>query len=460
MSLARLADHLEKHTGIDMARAGLGRALERFLDKRIPELGLPSRDAYVDSLHGNAHELGRLIDVVTVPHSWFFRDSEQWRAVEILLDRAARLHPLVRVWIPGCATGEDAYTMALLAKRRGFPVQITASDINQGVLGRARRGIYNAWAVRDVPPEYRGAFHPRGEAHFELDEALRRTVTFMPHNLVEVPLAHRDGSWDLILCRNVFIYIVRTHAEPTLRRLGQTLRAGGALVLGASDLVYTLPPEVAAEYVHGRLVLRRVHGGAADVRAGGAAESAHVLGAARPLEAAFRSASETATLARSLVKPAPLPGSNRSSKPTPSIPPGEPMLVTSLVTEANQKLDQGDSPSALSLYEKARTLDPLAPEPYFFAGVAHHGDGRFEEAVHRLRSSLFLDPAFWPASVYLALCYERLQRPQDALLEYERVARAADAPFRFRSETSLGPDLLHWRRELVALARRRVRGGL
>jgi chemotaxis methyl-accepting protein methylase len=455
MSLARLTDHLEKHTGIDMARAGLGRALERYLDKRIPELGLASRDAYVDILHGNAEELGLLIDVVTVPHSWFFRDIEQWRAVELLLDRAARRHPIVRVWVPGCATGEDAYTMALIAQRRGFPVQITASDINKGVLLRARRGLYNAWAVRDVPADYAKYFHPHGDRHFELDEGLRRTVTFTPHNLVEAPLAPRDGAWDLVLCRNVFIYILRAHAISTLRRLGQTLRPGGSLMLGASDLVYTLPPELTAEYAHGRLVLRRLHDRAADGPVPLLPSQQGALAA--PLEAAVRAASKTAMSAAALTKPIVTSIAVRGR--TITGPLGNPLLATNLVTQANRSFDEGNFPAAHALYDQARDVDPLAPEPYFFAGVALHRDGRFEEAVHRLRSSLFLEPSFWPASMYLALCYERLERPREALLEYERVAGAADTPFLFRSETSLGPDLAHWRRELIALARRRARHG-
>jgi chemotaxis methyl-accepting protein methylase len=455
MSLARLADHLEKHTGIDMARAGLRRDLERYLDKRVPELGLPSRDAYVDTLHGNDHELRRLIEVVTVPHTWFFRDIEQWRAVEDLLDRAACQHPVLRIWIPGCATGEDAYTMALLAKRRGFPVQITATDINPTVLARAQRGLYNAWAIRDVPAEHRHPFHPHGEAHFELDESIRRMVTFAQHNLVDMPLMPREGAWDLVLCRNVFIYIIRTQAEPTLRRLGQSLRRGGALVLGASDLVYTLPPELYADYAHGRLVLRRSSEGPnaalSGVRIAAAAEA--------PLDALLRATADTATLAKSLRKATPLAAESRA-RPRSSIPPkGDVHRAVHLVTEANRKWALGDAAGALPLYEQARSFDPLAPEPYFFEGVAHHGGGRFDEAVHRLRSSLFLDPAFWPASLYLALCYERLERPDDALTEYERVATAADGPFLFRAETSIGPDLVHWRRELVALARRRARPG-
>jgi chemotaxis methyl-accepting protein methylase len=460
MSLARLTDHLEKHTGIDMARAGLGRALERYLDKRIPELGLASRDAYVDNLHGNAEELGLLIDVVTVPHSWFFRDIQQWRAVEMLLDSAARQHPIVRVWVPGCATGEDAYTMALIAHRRGFAAQITASDINQGVLVRARRGLYNGWAVRDVPDEYAPYFHPHGEGHFELDESLRRTVTFTPHNLVEAPLTPREGAWDLVLCRNVFIYILRAHAVSTLRRLGQTLRPGGSMMLGASDLVYTLPPELSAEYAHGRLVLRRslvgdFPGSSHDRALPVSPESSRE--AALPLvERTARAAAETASMAAALNQPV-TSVAKRSRVITGPL--GDPGLATNLVTQANRKFHEGDFTGAHDLYDQARNIAPLAPEPYFFAGVALHRDERFDEAVHRLRSSLFLEPSFWPASMYLALCYERLERPREALLEYERVAAAADSPFRFRAETSLGPDLAHWRSELLALAKRRARSG-
>jgi tetratricopeptide (TPR) repeat protein len=350
--------------------------------------------------------------------------------------------------------------MALIAHRRGFATQITASDINQSVLLRARRGLYNAWAVRDVPAEYATYFHPHGEGHFELEESLRRAVTFMPHNLVEAPLAPREGSWDLVLCRNV--YILRAHAVSTLRRLGQTLRPGGSMMLGASDLVYTLPPELSSEYAHGRLVLRRslvrdFPGSSHDRGDGGAplASQESSREVALPLvERAARAAAETVSMAAALNRP--LTSVTQRGRLITG-PLGDPRASTNLVTQANRKFDEGDFTGAHDLYDQARNIAPLAPEPYFFAGVAFHRHERFEEAVHRLRSSLFLEPSFWPASMYLALCYERLERPREALLEYERVAAAADAPFRFHAETSLGPDLAHWRTELLALAKRRAR---
>ncbi len=424
-----------------MDRAGVAQALQQYLERRVPELGLASHAAYVERLTEDAAELRELIDVVTVPHSWFFRDHEQWAVVQDLLERAARSQPVVRVWVPGCATGEDAYTLAMMAARRAIAVEIVASDINRCAVAHARHGTYNGWAVREVPLAYRHYLHARGPDQFEVDESLRESVSFVTHNLLDLPLAPRSGQWDLVLCRNVFIYLVRPQAAPTLKRLGHTLRPGGWLVLGASDLVYSVPREFVAHYERGRLVFRRA-------------------GETLPQEPSPRPHPIThfATCALRLPHVCQAPRHPRDAVASPRTEPE--VNTTSLVTRANQRLDAGDWPSAIALYEQAQQLDPLAPEPYFFAGVAHHKEGHIERAIHRLRSSLFLDPELWPASLYLALCYERVQRNEEAVLEYRRVAAVGDAPLRLQSPSSLSHDLEHWRREVLTLARRKSQCGL
>jgi chemotaxis methyl-accepting protein methylase len=426
-AVTRLTERIERWTGIALNRGGVSCALERYVAKRAPELGFASAGDYVDSVTEDAPELRSLIDIVTVPHSWFFRDAEQWQIVEGLLERASRREPLVRVWVPGCASGEDAYTMAMIAARRGIPIEILASDINPSILLEARRGVYNAWSVREVPDVHRHHFHRTGDDRFQLDEAIRRMVAFTPHNLVHPPLAPSAGHWDVVVCRNVFIYLSRAHVVAALQRLGQALRLGGWLVLGASDLVYSLPPDLVADYQRGRLVFRRAERGT------------------KPSSGVH------------LVRPAPAPRIVPPVAIAPALPAAEQASVSLLVTQANQHLDAGRHAHALSLYEAAQRLDPLASEPYFFAGVAHHKEGALENAVHRLRSSLFLQPSLWPASLYLALCYERMDRTEEASHEYRRVAESGDAPFRFRSESTICHDLEHWRREVVTLARRRAR---
>jgi tetratricopeptide (TPR) repeat protein len=231
----------------------------------------------------------------------------------------------------------------------------------------------------------------------------------------------------------VFIYLSRSHVASALQRLGHALRLGGWLVLGASDLVYSLPPDLVADYERGRLVFRRAET---------APTAAGVPLVGRP---------KARSIAPVVLRPVP-----RASAP-PNAPPENGAHVSMLVTQANQHLDAGQHAHALSLYEAAQRLDPLAPEPYFFAGVAHHKEGQLDSAVHRFRSSLFLQPTLWPASLYLALCYERMARTEEASHEYRRVVEAIDTPLRFRSESSLCHDLEHWRQEVVTLARRRAR---
>jgi chemotaxis protein methyltransferase CheR len=435
-AVSRLTERLEMWTGIAMDRGGLSYALERYLEKRVPELGFASPADYVESVTEDAAELRALIAVVTVHHSWFFRDLEQWQIVESLLDRAASSQSIVRVWVPGCAAGEDPYTLAMIAARRRMNVEIVASDINPAILATARNGTSNAWAIREVPEPYRGFFQQRGREQFELDESVRRMVKFVPHNLVHPPLSPSEGRWDLVMCRNVFIYLARSQAAAALQRLSQALRLGGWLVLGASDLVYSLPPELEGDYERGRLVFRRAETTGRPVAGTRLACAAPLQ---RPLPLVLRAPD----------KPIPVSTvrAEVSAQESSSL----------LVTQANQQVDSGDWSSAIALYETAQRLDPLAPEPYFFAGVAHHKQGQLESAIHRLRSSLFLQPSHWPASLYLALCYEGMHRTEEASREYRKVAEAGDAPFRFRSESSICHDLEHWRREVVTLARRRSR---
>jgi chemotaxis protein methyltransferase CheR len=436
-AVTRLTERIERWTGIALNRGGVSYALERYLERRVPELGFATPGDYVDSVTEDAPELRSLIGVITVPHSWFFRDAEQWQIIEGLIERVSRREPIVRIWVPGCASGEDAYTVAMIAACRGIKVEILASDINPGILATARRGVYGVWSVREVPDAYRHFFHRRRTEELELDESIRRMVSFAPHNLVHPPLAPSAGHWDIVVCRNVFIYLSRSHVASALQRLGHALRLGGWLVLGASDLVYSLPPDLVADYERGRLVFRR-------------AENALHVAAGVRVVAPPRPQPVVPIVLRPLAHASapPIVASTEGSRE---------VNVSMLVTQANQHLDAGRHARALSLYEDAQRLDPLAPEPYFFAGVAHHKEGQLEHAVHRLRSSLFLQPSLWPASLYLALCYERMQRTEEASHEYRRVVEAGDAPLRFRSESSLCHDLEHWRSEVVTLARRRAR---
>ena len=187
--------------------------------------------------------LARLIEEVTVKETSFLRDAGQLASIgwPLLLARAhARGHALVRVWTAACATGEEAYSLALLASEafgaERPPVSILATDISPDALARARVGSYRARSVRDLGPAMR-ARHLRAEGdELVVGARLREVVTFARHNLVRDPFPPLgEAPFDLILCRNVLIYFDSATVGRVLTSLERSLAATGTLVLGAAD---------------------------------------------------------------------------------------------------------------------------------------------------------------------------------------------------------------------------------
>jgi SAM-dependent methyltransferase len=144
------------------------------------------------------------------------------------------------VWTAACATGEEAYSLALLATEafgaERPPVSILATDISPDALARARVGSYRARSVRDLGPEMR-ARHLRADGEqLVVGERLREVVTFARHNLIRDPFPPLgQAPFDLILCRNVLIYFDAATVGRVLTSLEQALASTGTLVLGAAD---------------------------------------------------------------------------------------------------------------------------------------------------------------------------------------------------------------------------------
>jgi chemotaxis protein methyltransferase CheR len=149
------------------------------------------------------------------------------------LERTAR-GPL-RAWSAGCASGEEAYTVALL-----WPaVDVLATDVHPAVLERARRGAYAASSLRELAPAERArAFTSRGSAHVVRPEISAR-VTVARHDLRDPP---PDGPFDLVLCRNVaFTYFDEARRRAVLAHMASAVRAGGALVIGLHEALPESP---------------------------------------------------------------------------------------------------------------------------------------------------------------------------------------------------------------------------
>jgi chemotaxis protein methyltransferase CheR len=220
---------------------------------RRARLGEP--DAYLAGLDSQAALLDDLVAEITVGETYLFRDPRQFavvrdRIVPALASRRAPGHAL-RIWSAGCATGEEAYTLAILAREAGWAeaAHIVGTDLSRAALAAARRGLYGRWSLRGVPEHVvRTYFRPMGD-RFQLAPVVRNAVEFRYLNLAEDAYPSLPtGIWaqDLILCRNVLIYFDPETVARVARRLMDSLSDDGWLLLGASDppLTDLLPCDV------------------------------------------------------------------------------------------------------------------------------------------------------------------------------------------------------------------------
>jgi len=162
--------------------------------------------------------------------------------------------PVVRVWSAGCASGEEIYTVAILADSLGSDCpdvrwRLLATDVSERMLDRARRGRYPSSSLKDVPASWLGGALRRSGDEYVVRPEFRRAVEFRRHDVRrEMP----DGPWDLVLCRNlVFTYFDEPLGREILRRIVDRIALGGVLVTGKQE---SLPGGVAGIAPCGRHV--------------------------------------------------------------------------------------------------------------------------------------------------------------------------------------------------------------
>jgi chemotaxis protein methyltransferase CheR len=233
---ARLGLHLDDAHEADAAQC---------LRARLESAGVEGgAGVYLDRLsaEGSPHELRAIAASLTVGETYFFRNPNHFRAFEehALPDRlAARAGrgPL-RILSAGCASGEEAYTLAMLLRAhpeaaRLANTRITGIDINAAVLEKARAARYTAWSLRATPAEARERWFQKDGADFVLAPEIRERVRFEEGNLLDPGDA--AGQLDVVFCRNVLIYFSHAAACAAIEGLARRLEPGGFLFLGDAE---------------------------------------------------------------------------------------------------------------------------------------------------------------------------------------------------------------------------------
>jgi two-component system CheB/CheR fusion protein len=218
--------------------------LRRRVQRRMSLRHLTRLPEYAAVLRRDADELRALGQDLLISVTNFFRDPAAWQALDErvitpLVEHKESGHPL-RVWVPGCATGEEAYSIAMLcierlqAARKSCPLQVFASDLDDAALEVARAGLYPESIAADVSPERLQRFFVKEEHAYRVSRELRESVTLAHQNLLTDPPFSR---LDLVSCRNLLMYLESGVQEKILTLLHFSLAERGYLFLGSAETI-------------------------------------------------------------------------------------------------------------------------------------------------------------------------------------------------------------------------------
>jgi len=232
---------LRSRTGNDFRHYKRATVLRR-IERRLQITGQPDLPAYRDYVQAHAEETPALLKDMLISVTNFFRDREAFEALErgvvapLFANRAAGEQ--LRVWVAGCATGEEAYSVAMLLLEAAAPLLkppellVFATDIDERAIAIARAGLYPESILTDVAPERLRQFFTREQEQYRVRKQVREKVLFAVHNLLRDP---PFSKLDLICCRNLLIYLDRDMQVEILEMFHFSLRPGGMLFLGTSE---------------------------------------------------------------------------------------------------------------------------------------------------------------------------------------------------------------------------------
>ena len=216
--------------------------LQRRIQRRLGLRNIETLEAYLVELRTDPAEAAILIKDLLINVTSFFRDAEAWRTFSELviapLVAGRETGGAIRAWVPGCSTGEEAYTLAMLIAEqatlagKAFDVKIFATDARDDNLNIARDGVYPIAAITGLDATRQRRFFDASEATYRVKKDLRATVIFAPQNLLrDPPFSHLD----LITCRNLLIYLEPEAQQGIIALFHFALEQGGSMMLGNTE---------------------------------------------------------------------------------------------------------------------------------------------------------------------------------------------------------------------------------
>ena len=381
-------------------------------------------------------ELRILAQELTVTETSFFRNPDQIRAFSevVLPDRisARSAHRRLRILSAGCASGEEAYTLAACVRDcpgvDGWDISVRGIDVNIAMLGKAAAARYSSWSLRQTPVPVRTRLFQAEGRDFVLDHAVRDKVRFEERNLVEDdPAFWQPGSFDIIFCRNVLMYFAPETARAVIARMACSLTPGGFLFLGHAETLRGLSSDFHLRHTHETFYYQRKDAPESLNWAGMASYAASLPNA--PLDALSNPDDGWIDRIRH--------ASQRIQVLTDSLPARARPALAVVVGAARPALDLRDAVDLLGREQFSEAQSVLSalpsdsahdPEVLLLTAVLHTHGGNLISAEEVCAELLELDELNAGAHYLMALCRESAGDDRDAV-NHDRIAAYLDPGF-------------------------------
>ena len=419
--LAAYGQFVQNNLGLHFA-AGDQSALREGLQARLHQLSLSSSQKFTARLHDPAvlrEEVAAAAQTLTIGETYFYRYPEQFNAMaEVALPTCWQERPLLQILSAGCSTGEEAYTLGMLAMQhplaqKSYRAEVLGVDVNADVLAKARLGRYNAWSFRQDLRLTQSAHVQSDGKGYAVSSELRNVVRFAQANLNNP----QDTLWasmpfDIIFCRNVLIYFDAADMAGVLQRLRGLLRPGGFLFLGHAESMRGASPETTLHHSHDCFYYQRLRSGAPPPAEPMLRDWMDRIGSSQQRLATLKVA---APQVRAQVSPPPKPE-------MPSV-----KLDDDMVGHAMQLFQQERFADALKSLEAVPDQAGSLQAWQLRAAILTNG-GRFSEAVAVCEKILACDSLHAGAYCLLTLCREQTGDHRGAL-DAARLAASLDTHF-------------------------------
>ncbi len=383
--------------------------------------------AYLVAPEGR-HEVQAFAELLLNHETVFFRNRAHMAALgqTILPVLHRRLPPgaPIRIWSAGCATGEEAYSIAItaieaLGSSPSRPIEIVGSDLSEAALTRARAGVYRGRSLGNLTEAQRGRFFIPRDDSLVVSDTLRRVVRFEQRNLLD-PIPPALMGVQIIFCQNVTIYFQLETCRALMGRFYETIADDGTLFLGFSETLWN---------IFNRFRWREVSGAYVYYKDSQAAQPSPTgLSSAWPSDlpshpsrvratppASHVNDIEIAEQGRVLIDKGKTDAALDLLRAAPLRGEGTPQI---LALAARAHANRGDLDLAAAEARRALDLDPLTTEAHLLIGMIYARQGQPAEAIRQLERARYLDTTAPLISFHLAECYRQISRPEAALREY------------------------------------------